>query len=405
MGDTGLNLSLPGVIVGAGGSPEFLEKAGKDRTIRADGPTMTDTRYPLKSRIRLLVVEDEEDDFILLSATLGRQGLNVECHRVEDREAMAAALASESWDAVISDHHLPRFSSTEALQTLRESGKTLPFLIVSGAIGEEVAVEAMRNGADDFLIKGRLARLGPALTNALRAAETRRERIAAEQALRVSEQKLRELSAHLQTAVEEERRAIAREIHDEIGGMLTALRFDLAWMERNGPPPVVARATQALETLGLAQQASQNIARSLRPPVLDAGIVAALEWQLGQFRRRTGLITRFRTNTDQIDLSDEAAMTVYRTVQEALTNVVKHSGATTVALDMVIRESVLSLEIHDDGHGIGAADLDKQHSFGLRGLAERARSVDGWLEVSLGKDGATLMLTVPVAAPRTGETA
>jgi signal transduction histidine kinase len=66
---------------------------------------------------------------------------------------------------------------------------------------------------------------------------------------------------------------------------------------------------------------------------------------------------------------------------------------------------VLSLEIHDDGHGIGAADLDKQHSFGLRGLAERARSVDGWLEVSLGKDGATLMLTVPVAAPRTGETA
>ncbi|MCX7274418.1 MAG: response regulator [Burkholderiales bacterium] len=366
---------------------------------------MTDTRYPLKSRIRLLVVEDEEDDFILLSATLGRQGLNVECHRVEDREAMAAALASESWDAVISDHHLPRFSSTEALQTLRDSGKTLPFLIVSGAIGEEVAVEAMRNGADDFLIKGRLARLGPALTNALRAAETRRERIAAEQALRVSEQKLRELSAHLQTAVEEERRAIAREIHDEIGGMLTALRFDLAWMERNGPPPVVARATQALETLGLAQQASQNIARSLRPPVLDAGIVAALEWQLGQFRRRTGLITRFRTNTDQIDLSDEAAMTVYRTVQEALTNVVKHSGATTVALDMVIRESVLSLEIHDDGHGIGAADLDKQHSFGLRGLAERARSVDGWLEVSLGKDGATLMLTVPVAAPRTGDSA
>ncbi|HPU51633.1 MAG TPA: response regulator [Burkholderiaceae bacterium] len=361
---------------------------------------MTDTRYPLKTRIRLLVVEDSEEDFLLLSATLGRQGLNVECHRVEEAETMIEALAREPWDAVISDHQLPRFSSIEALRTLRDSGKVLPFLIVSGTIDDDVAVEAMRNGADDFLNKSRLARLGPALTNALRAAETRRERIAAELALRVSEQKLRELSAHLQTVVEEERRAIAREIHDEIGGMLTALRFDLSWVERNGSAPVAQRATQALETLGLAQHASQNIVRSLRPPVLDAGIVPAIEWQLAQFRKRSGLVTRFRTNTDQIELTDEAAMTVYRTLQEALTNVVKHSGAHTVAVDMVVSEAMLSLEIHDDGHGIGATDLEKQHSFGLRGLAERARSAGGWLEVSLGRGGAALLLTVPVTASR-----
>lgn len=361
---------------------------------------MPETRYPLKACIRLLVVEDSEEDFLLLSATLGRQGLNVDCHRVEDAEAMAVALTHESWDAVISDHHLPRFSSPEAHQTLRDSGKILPFLIVSGTIGEEVAVEAMRNGADDFLIKGRLARLGPALMNALRAAETRRDRIAAEQALRISEHKLRELSAHLQTIVEEERRAIAREIHDEIGGMLTALRFDLSWVERNGSAATVQRACQALETLGLAQQASQNIVRSLRPPVLDAGIVPAIEWQLAQFRKRSGLVTRFRTNTDQIDLTDDAAMTVYRTLQESLTNVVKHSGASTVAVDIVVSEAMLSLEIHDDGHGIAAADLEKQHSFGLRGLAERARAAGGWLEVSLGKGGAALLLSVPLDPAR-----
>lgn len=357
-----------------------------------------DARNVQKPRIRLLVVEDSEEDFLLLWATLGRQGLNVTCVRVEDRETMAAALANEHWDAVISDHHLPRFSSPEALQTLRDSGKILPFMIVSGTIGEEVAVEAMRSGADDFLIKGRLARLGPAITNAMRSAEARRERIAAEQAQRVSEDKLRELSAHLQTVVEEERRSIAREIHDEIGGMLTALRFDLSWLERSNVPAVTQRAAQALETLVLAQQASQNIVRSLRPPVLDAGIVPAIEWQLAQFRKRTGLVTRFRTNTDQIDLADDAAMTVYRTLQEALTNVAKHSGASTVAVDMVISESMLSLEIHDDGHGIGAADLEKPQSFGLRGLAERARSVGGWLEVSRGKGGAALLLSVPVNA-------
>lgn len=392
-------IGLSRSVVPAFGSG-FAEKTDKARTIRVAN-AMPDARYPLKSRIRLLVVEDSEEDFLLLSATLARQGLNVDCHRVEDAEAMRLALRDQPWDAVISDHHLPQFSSPEALRTLRASGKILPFLIVSGTIGEDVAVEAMRNGADDFLIKGRLARLGPALLNAMRSAEARRDRIAAEQALRVSEQKLRELSAHLQTVVEDERKAIAREIHDEIGGMLTALRFDLAWIERNGTPPVAQRAAQALETLGLAQQASQTIVRNLRPPVLDAGIIPAIEWQLAQFRKRSGLITRFRTNTDQIALTDEAAMTVYRTLQEALTNVVKHAGASSVAVDIVMSESMLSLEIQDDGDGIGADDLDKQQSFGLRGLAERARAVGGWLEVSVGKRGGTLLLTVPVDAPDT----
>ena len=359
---------------------------------------MAEARYPLDTCIRLLVVEDSEDDYLLLVATLGRQGLNVRCERVEDAASMQAALDAGHWDAVISDHHLPRFSSTDALAVLRESGQVLPFLIVSGAIGEDLAVEAMRNGADDYLIKGRLARLGPALTNALRAARTRRERLAAEQALRASEQQLRELSAHLQSVVEEERKAIAREVHDEIGGMLTALRFDLSWIGRHAEPAAARRAAQALETLDLAQRATQDIVRNLRPPVLDAGIVTAIEWQLGQFRRRSGLAAHLSTSTDTIALADETAMTVYRTVQEALTNVVKHAGARSVSVDMVVSDNMLSLEFHDDGRGIGADDLGKPQSFGLRGLAERARAVGGWLDVSRTGAGTTLMLTVPVLA-------
>jgi len=357
----------------------------------------TDVRYPLHSRIRILVVEDSPEDFDLLVATLGHQGLNVDCVRVEDAESMTAALAEPGWDAVISDHHLPRFSSTEALQTMLDAGLHLPFLIVSGAIGEDAAVAAMRAGADDYLIKGRLARLGPALTNAMRAAESRRERQRAERALRASEQRLHELSAHLQRVVEEERKAIAREIHDEVGGMLTALRFDLSWIERNGEGAIAQRASQALGTLKIAQQASQQIMRNLRPPVLDAGIVPALDWQLAEFRKRTGCAARLRANTDHVALSDDVAMTVYRTLQEALTNVVKHSGATRVDVDLVVREGMLSLEILDDGRGIGSADLEKSMSYGLRGLAERARAVDGWLEVAPGRSGTALLLTVPTA--------
>ncbi len=354
-----------------------------------------DVRYPLQSRIRILVVEDSPEDFDLLAATLGRQGLNVECERVEDAESMAAALQGARWDAVISDHHLPRFSSGEALATLKASGRTLPFLIVSGAIDEDVAVEAMRNGADDFLFKGRLARLGPALVNAMRAADARREQRRAENALRDSEQRLRELSAHLQSMIEEERRSIAREIHDDVGGSLSALRFDLSWIERNSAGSVAQRAAQAIETLSQAQLASQRIMRNLRPPVLDAGIVPAIDWQLSQFRRRTGCETRLRTNTDAVALSEEASMTAYRTVQEALTNVVKHAGASRVDVDIVLSDGMMSLEILDNGRGIADGELDKPMSYGLRGLAERARAAGGWLEVSPGRGGTALLLTLP----------
>ena len=359
--------------------------------------TPPDARYPLRSRIRILVIEDSVEDYDLLVATLGRQGLNVECSRVDDRESMAAALAATQWDAVISDHLLARFSSGEALRMLRDGGRSTPLLIVSGAIDEDIAVRAMREGADDCLFKGRLERLGPALVAAMRGAEARRERLRAEHALRDSERRLRELSAHLQHVVEEERSAIAREIHDEIGGTLTALRYDIGWIARNGDAPVRQRAEQALEALGLAQQSSQRLVRDLRPPVLDAGVVAALDWQLAQFRKRTGAQTTLRVNTDPIDIGDAAAMTVYRTLQEALTNVVKHANATRVDVDVVVRDGFFSLEVLDDGRGVVPGDLEKATSFGLRGLAERAHAVGGWLEVSPGRRGTALLLTVPVS--------
>lgn len=360
----------------------------------------SEVRYPLQARIRILVVDDSAEDYEGTVAALGRQGLNVACRRVDDADAMAAALAESEWDAVISEHRLQRFSSDEALRMLREADRALPLLIVSSTIDEDAAVQAMHRGADDYLFKGRLERLGPALTNAMRGAEARRERERAEAALRASEQRLRELSAHLQSVVEDERRAIAREIHDEIGGTLTALRYDLGWIARNGDVAVRQRAEQALEALALAQQASQRLVRDLRPPVLDAGILAALDWQLAQFRKRTGAQATLRTNTDRIELDDAAAMTVYRTLQEALTNVVKHAQAGRVDVDLVVRDDMLSLEVLDDGRGLAPGDLDKASSFGLRGLAERARAAGGWLEVAPGRRGTALLLTVPVSGSR-----
>lgn len=346
--------------------------------------------------LRLIVVEGSELDYEELLAELRRQQMAPHAVRIEDAEALITALDAHPWDAVIADHHLPHFSGAQALSIIRSRGLTLPFIIVSGAFGEDLAVAALQAGADDYLIKGRLGRLGTALRNARAAASIRNEREAARLALAESEQRLRELTDHLQQAVEAERAAIAREVHDDVGGMLTALRFDLDWIERHGNEAVALRARQGLETVNQAVTAVQHILHNLRPPALDAGLVAALEWLVEQFRRRTGIDARLSTNQDHIELPEALAITAYRVTQESLTNVAKHARARQVRLDLMVRRDTLSLEIADDGCGIRAEDLDKADSLGVRGLIERVRRVNGWLEVATGQAHGLVMLTLPL---------
>ncbi len=133
--------------------------------------------------LRLLLVEDSEGDARLLLMELRRNGYEPAFERVETASAMRAALEREPWDAVLSDHKLPRFSSTAALEVLQELSLDLPFIIVSGVIGEETAVPAMKAGAHDYILKDNLARLVPGIERELREAEVRRKRREAEEAL------------------------------------------------------------------------------------------------------------------------------------------------------------------------------------------------------------------------------
>jgi len=355
------------------------------------------TSEPVSGReLRILIVEDSTMDYDFLAETLRRQKLAVHTHRVDNAADMARALAEQPWDAVISDHHLPGFSSSGALETLRESGLDLPFLIVSGTIGEDIAVEAMHRGADDYLVKGRLARLGAALEHAIAACEARRERTRAMLDLERSERQLQSLSAHLLTNREAERAELARELHDDVGGTLAAVRFDLAWIERRADAEIAERARQAMASLTEAMQAAQRLMRELRPPVLDAGLIAALEWLVDRFRSRSGLQVRFATNVQSLELDELRAMVVYRSLQEALTNILKHAQAQSVRVDVVVTDGQLSLEVSDDGTGLTEADRQKEGSFGLRGLTERARRVGGWLEITGSERGCTVLLTLPI---------
>ncbi|MBI3369972.1 MAG: response regulator [Burkholderiales bacterium] len=348
--------------------------------------------------LRVLHVEDSVLDHELAMAHLRRGGLPVRSLRVDTEPALRQALAEGEWDVVLSDFNLPGFTGLDAQTWLRDSGRELPFILVSGAIGEDTAVAAMRNGASDYLLKNNLARLAPAVEHAIAAGRERAARRAADRELAASRQRLSELAQHLQTRVEAERAAIAREIHDDVGGSLTALKFDLAWLGRHVDAPDVGQRIQhALETVDHAIEASQRIMHNLRPAILEQGLVAALQWMASRFDKRTGIVCTFRTSHESMQLPAGLPLVAYRFAQEALTNVSKHAQASRVAIDLSLARGVLSLEVSDNGKGLSDADLAKARSFGLRGLHERAHTVGGWVEVSSGPGGTVLMLSVPIA--------
>lgn len=363
----------------------------------------------MNTRLRILHLEDADLDHALILAYLGRGGLHAQVHRVEDEPGFRAALAQGGWDIVLSDYNVPGFSGLKALDIVRELPQAPPFILVSGEIGEDVAVAAMRNGAADYLLKANLARLAPAIEHALAASRASRAKQEADAQLAASRQRLSELAQHLQTSVEMERAAIAREIHDDVGGSLTALKLELAWMQRQPgmPPDMRARLDSALETLTHALDASKRIMHNLRPAILEQGLVAALQWMAQRFEKRTGVPCTFRSSPPPERLPPGVALVAYRTAQEALTNISKHAQARQVTLDLSFADGVLSLEIHDDGMGLTDADLAKAKSFGIRGLHERAGTVGGWVDLaSRPGRGTTLMLSIPLAGePAAPETA
>lgn len=357
--------------------------------------------------LRVLHLEDSEIDHELAIAHLRQDGRVVQTLRVETEDGFRAAL-EEDWDAVLSDYNLPGFSGLAALDILQAGERLLPFIIVSGEIGEETAVQAMRNGASDYLLKSNLMRLAPALEHAIEANETRRARLAADRELAASRQQLSQLAQHLQTSVERERAAIAREIHDDVGGALTALKFDLAWIDRHSTQPEVRQKVQsALEMAAHAIEASQRVMHNLRPTILEQGLAAAIQWLAQRFEKRNGIECHFRSSHDELELPRGVPLVAYRVVQEALTNVSKHAQASKVRVDMSLAHGVLSIEVSDNGRGLRPEDLAKAKSFGIRGLHERADTVGGWVDLSSDNGGTTLILSVPVSArgPRDDEKA
>jgi len=222
-----------------------------------------------------------------------------------------------------------------------------------------------------------------------------------EDVLENSLQQLRALSDHLQQVREEERTHIAREIHDELGQALTALRVDLSWLAEKLPPGegTLAERIEAMSSLADSViQTVQKIATELRPGILDnLGLTAAIEWQTEEFSSRTGIRCRLDC-LEEIDGLDQARATAcFRILQETLTNVARHAGATEVQVSLKRQAGSLMLQVRDNGRGISDHEITDRTAIGLLGMKERAHALGGEFEIkgSAGQ-GTTVTVSIPL---------
>ncbi len=200
-----------------------------------------------------------------------------------------------------------------------------------------------------------------------------------------SRERLAELSSYLQKVKEQERARIAREIHDDIGGTLTAIKCELLpCIDTTArSPEFYQRKSASIECLvDRVIDSTRRISLDLRPGILDCGIAAAIQWQANEFTNRTGIPCQVICSKEEILLDSDLSIAIFRVFQETLTNISKHANASHIDVSLVEADGIVFLDIFDHGCGITDLDMDKQDSFGIRGMRERCRQLKGVFHIS-----------------------
>src|SRR5574343_1823488 len=280
------------------------------------------------------------------------------------------------------------FPAEYASYPIRDGDTVVGAVVTFNDITERKRTEKLLQEAHDQLEK--------------RVRERTAELTAAHDHLRQSHESLRRLSAHLNTVREEERRHIARDIHDDLGASLTALQLEMNWLRQRlvGDGALTAKLDGMLEVGSEAMSAVRRILNDLRPGILDhLGLWPALETLLQEFQRRSGLACRYLCPpaVERCRLGRDAEIALYRIAQEVLTNISRHAGASSVQLDAAIEDHDLVLRIADNGQGMRVPP--QPTSFGLLGMRERTLALGGRLDiVSSPGEGTTVVLRLPGVA-------
>jgi signal transduction histidine kinase len=380
-----------------------------------DKDSQSPTRPAPESRLGdwkadVLLVDDEPKNLMALEALLEPLGQNLIGAR-SGREALRLVL-NHDFAVIVLDVRMPGMDGFETARMIRgrERSSHIPIIFLTGVSREvESTFRGYEVGAVDYLMK-------PVVPEVLRSkvsvfielhrknmalASEITERKLAEERLRESEVQLRALAGRLFSIREDERGRIAREIHDELGQVLTGLKMDVTWLAKQldaEQKPLLTRIDTMCRLIDSTVQVVRRISTGMRPEILDdMGLVAAIRWQAKEFQKRLGLRCKVELPTEQIQLGSEFSTAVFRIFQEMLTNIARHAKAANVTVKLSISKQRLTLKVTDDGVGIAEGAIHARASLGLLGMRERAQLFGGEV-VFHGSPGhgTTVSLSIPL---------
>ncbi|MFC5462548.1 CHASE domain-containing protein [Massilia niabensis] len=302
--------------------------------------------------------------------------------RVEFRALLPVGVGGRGWDIDFSVDKRSMYSSIDS---------ALPWVaMLAGMIGTALLYALFQTLSSS---RRRAIGLAEEMAGELRASEVK---------LQKTNDNLRRLAAHAESIKESERKRIAREIHDDLGQNLLALRIevDLLASRTNGlHPRLRTRARWMLDQIDATIKSVRQIINDLRPNVLDLGLTAAVDWQIAEFQRRTGLACELVSHNLDLHVSDRCATTLFRILQESLTNVSRHARATAVRVELAVDPDSIWMTVSDNGIGLIQTGGQKPGSFGLVGIEERVRILGGRCLITSGPDrGTTVYVSIPAAS-------
>ena len=362
----------------------------------------------------VLLVDDEPKSLLALRALLEPMGQNLLSAR--SGEEALRVVRDHDPAVIVLDVRMAVMDGFETARRIRarERSSHIPIIFLSGVSDRmDAAFRGYELGAVDYLMKPAQA---PVLRSkvavfvelqrqkAVLAAEIA-ERKAAEERLRQSQAQLRALAARLISIREDERARIAREVHDELGQVLTGLKMDVMWLRKHlgREHKALQEKTETMRQLiDSTVQVVRRIATGMRPEILDdMGLVAAIAWQAKEFQKRMGIRCRLELPAAHADPGSALSTAVFRIFQEVLTNIARHARAASVSVQLEISPQRLTLTVTDDGIGIAENAVHAHESLGLLGMQERAQQFGGALSIrGVPGRGTTVSLRVPLPAPR-----
>jgi signal transduction histidine kinase len=327
---------------------------------------------------KILLVDDEPKSLFALQELLSTLGQNLMIAQ-SGEEALRLALKND-FAVILLDVRMPGIDGFETARLIRnrERSRLTPIIFLTAEADQMNQVfRGYEVGAVDYLQKPVVPEILKSKVAVFVELHRKSER------LKESEDKLRRLAAHLISVREEERAHIAREIHDELGQVLTGLKMEVTWLaKRLREKPLIEKTDSMCKLIDTTVQTVRKIATGLRPEMLDdMGLIAAVGWQAKEFQKRTGIRCRAKL-PPEVKLDIDVSTTMFRIFQEILTNVARHSRATRVDMELTIAEDKVALEVVDNGVGIADSDLNGKKSLGLLGMHERALLFGGEVKIT-----------------------